>query len=139
MIRGFRLIDYLAKSSDVSQSEKLIDKRFAGTTPLFAIIKLDKSIAMLDEKNRDIFYGAKTHIDSIFPSTSSYSLDDFAKEVAKGGGHISEADIDELPEYMTSRFYFQRSTRNIDHYFFSRQYNRAPNGEETRRVGCVIS
>ena len=100
----FRLIDYLAKSSDVSQSEKLIDKRFAGTTPLFAIVKLDKSIAMLDEKNRDIFYGAKTHIDSIFPSTSSYSLDDFAKEVAKGGGQISEADIDELPEYMTSRF-----------------------------------
>ena len=100
----FRLIDYLAKSSDVSKSEKLIDKRFSGTTPLFAIVKLDKTRPMLDEKNRDIFYRAKAHVDKIFPSTSSYSLDDFAKEVKKSGGQISESDIDELPEYLTSRF-----------------------------------
>lgn len=100
----FRLIDYLATSSDVAQSESYIDERFSGTTPLFAIVKLDKSLPMLDEKNKSIFYRAKARIDEIFPSSSSYSLDDFAKEVAKGGGEISEADIDELPEYMTSRF-----------------------------------
>ena len=100
----FHLIDYLAKSSDVAQSETLIDQQFSGTTPLFAIVKLDKSLPMLDEKNRDIFYRAKARIDEVFPSTSSYSLDDFAQEVAKGGGVISESDIDELPEYMTSRF-----------------------------------
>lgn len=100
----FRLIDYLATSSDVAQSESQIDERFAGTTPLFAIVQLDKSLPMLSDKNRDIFYRAKARIDEVFPSTSSYSLDDFAKEVAKGGGEISEADIDELPEYMTSRF-----------------------------------
>lgn len=100
----FRLIDYLATSSDVARSEANIDKRFSGTTPLFAIVKLDASLPMLDELNRDIFYRAKEKIDEVFPSTSSYSLDDFAQEVAKGGGTISESDIDELPEYMTSRF-----------------------------------
>ncbi len=100
----FRLIDYLATSSDVAQSESYIDERFSGTTPLFAIVKLDKNLPMLSEKNRDIFYRAKARIDTVFPSTSSYSLDDFAREVQKGGGQISERDIDDLPEYMTSRF-----------------------------------
>ena len=100
----FRLIDYLATSSDVARSEADIDKRFSGTTPLFAIVKLDKSLPMLDEKNKDTFYRAKAIVDKIFPSTSSYSLDDFVQEVAKGGGTIAESDVDELPEYMTSRF-----------------------------------
>ncbi|MCP4074049.1 MAG: MMPL family transporter [Hyphomicrobiales bacterium] len=100
----FHLIDYLATSSDVAKSESYIDERFSGTTPLFAIVKLDETIPMLDEQNKNIFYPAKALIDQVFPSTSSYSLDDFAREVAKGGGQISESDIDDLPEYMTSRF-----------------------------------
>ena len=100
----FRLIDYLATSSDVAKSESYIDERFSGTTPLFAIVKLDKSLPMLEETNTDIFYRAKARIDEVFPSTSSYSLDDFAQEVAKGGGEIRESDIDDLPQYMTSRF-----------------------------------
>ena len=100
----FHLINYLSSNSNVAKSESYIDQRFSGTTPLFAIVKLDKTLPMLDEENQDIFYRAKARIDEVFPSTSSYSLDDFVQEVAKGGGEISESDIDDLPQNMTSRF-----------------------------------
>lgn len=100
----FRMIDYISTQSDVAKSESFIDKRYSGTTPLFAIVNLNPDQPMLSEANQDIFYRAKARIDQIFPSTSSYSLDDFAKELRKSGAQISEKQIDQLPEYMTSRF-----------------------------------
>jgi predicted RND superfamily exporter protein len=134
----FRLIDYLATSSDVAKSESYIDERFSGTTPLFAIIKLDPSLPMLDQKNRDIFYSAKALVDRVFPSTSSYSLDDFAREVEKGGGQISESDIDGLPEYMTSRFISKDRREILITIFSSASFTARQMGEKLDTLGSLL-
>jgi len=134
----FRLIDYLSTNSDVAKSESYIDERFSGTTPLFAIIQLDKDTPMLDQKNRDIFYRAKARIDEVFPSTSSYSLDDFASEVAKGGGQISESDIDELPEYMTSRFISQDRREILITIFSSASFTARQMGEKLDTLNALL-
>jgi predicted RND superfamily exporter protein len=135
----FHLIDYLATSSDVAKSESYIDKRFSGTTPLFAIIKLDKTVPMLDKKNLDIFYRAKARIDEIFPSTSSYSLDDFAREMEKGGGEISELYIDELPEYMTSRFMSKDRREVLITVFSSASYTARQMGEKLDALDGLLA
>ena len=100
----FRLIDYLGTQSEVAQSEDFIDQTYYGTTPLFAIVQLDKDIALLDPENESRVYDTATAITNVFPADSFYSLTDFAEEIKKGGGTINEADLDELPRYLTSRF-----------------------------------
>ena len=100
----FRLIDYLASQSAVAQSEGFIDNKYPGSTPLFAIFDTDSSKPLLDPANTDPFYQVLDEVRTVFDSTSSYSLADFAQEVEKGGGEIKESDIDELPRYLTSRF-----------------------------------
>ncbi len=118
----FRLLDYLGTGSQVAESESYIDERYSGTTPLFAIIHLDPSVDMLHETNTDVFYRAKARIDEVFPSTSSYSLDDFAREVEKGGGIPRSSDLDELPEYLTSRFVSTDRTQVLITIFSSASY-----------------
>lgn len=100
----FRLIDYLASQSTVAQSEGFIDNKYPGSTPLFAIFDTDPTKPLLDPANTDPFYQVLDEVRTVFDSTSSYSLADFAQEVQKGGGEIKESDIDELPRYLTSRF-----------------------------------
>lgn len=100
----FQLIDYLAAGSEVSVGEHFIDEAYPGSTPLFAIVRLPDDRPLLDEANLDRFYKVLGSVGAVFPATSYYSLANFRDEIEKGGGEISEADIDSLPEYLTSRF-----------------------------------
>lgn len=100
----FALVDYLAQQSEVAQSENFIDDAYPGSTPLFAIVRLDRSLPLLDQVNLDRFYETLGAVGEVFPATSFYSLADFRDEIEKGGGSISESDFDALPEYLTSRF-----------------------------------
>ena len=100
----FALVDYLAQQSEVAQSENFIDDAYPGSTPLFAIVRVDQTRELLDEVNLDRFYDTLGAVGEVFPSSSFYSLADFRDEIEKGGGTISESDFDALPEYLTSRF-----------------------------------
>ena len=100
----FRLVDYLAKQSQIAKSEGYIDKQYSGSTPLFAIFEVDAKYPLLADENIKPFYEVLDLVNTVFNATSSYSLADFAKEVTKGGGELKEADIDELPRYLTRRF-----------------------------------
>jgi uncharacterized protein len=100
----FRLVDYLSADSSVAQSEGFIDDAYPGSTPLFAIVRIDKTKPTLDPANLDRFYKALDAVGRVFPSSSFYSLADFRDEIEKGGGTIKEEDFDELPEYLTRRF-----------------------------------
>lgn len=100
----FRLVDYLAAESSVAESEGFIDRAYPGTTPLFAVVRLNTDRALLDPENLDRFYTTLEAVGRIFPSSSFYSLADFRDELEKGGGTISEEVLDELPEYLTRRF-----------------------------------
>ena len=97
-------MDYLAKQSQIAKSEGYIDKQYSGSTPLFAIFDVDAKYPLLADENIKPFYEVLDLVNTVFNATSSYSLADFAKEVTKGGGELKEADIDELPRYLTRRF-----------------------------------
>lgn len=100
----FQLVDYLSSKSSVAVSEGFIDRRYPGSTPLFAVVALDADKPMLDPVHLERFYGVLGAVGRVFPASSFYSLADFKDEIEKGGGTIREADIDSLPEYLTSRF-----------------------------------
>lgn len=100
----FQLVDYLSSKSSVAVSEGFIDRRYPGSTPLFAIVALDPDKPMLDPVHLKRFYGVLDAVGRVFPSSSFYSLADFKDEIEKGGGQIREEDLDSLPEYLTSRF-----------------------------------
>jgi len=100
----FRLIDYLGTASQVGQSEKYIDSEYYGSTPLFTIVDMDKSLALDDPKNEQRIYDTVSSIIDVFPAGSFYSLADFADEIKKAGGKVDEKLIDELPRFLTSRF-----------------------------------
>ncbi len=100
----FRLIDYLGNQSEVSQSENYIDSTYYGSTPLFAIVDMDQTIALDDPKNEGRVYETIEAVKDVFPAGSFYSLADFADEIKKAGGKIDEKLIDELPRFLTSRF-----------------------------------
>jgi len=115
----FRLIDYLASQSQIAKSEGYLDQKYPGSTPLFAIFDVDNSFSLLDKANTDPFYEVLDIVTSVFPAKSSYSLADFAREVEKGGGQITESDIDELPRYLTSRFISEDKSRVLITIFSS--------------------
>lgn len=100
----FRLIDYLGSKSIVGQSEGYIDQTYSGTTPLFAIVEMDKSIPLDDPANQQRLYDTIDAILELFSTGSFYSLADFADEIKKAGGTIDEALIDEIPRELSSRF-----------------------------------
>lgn len=100
----FRLIDYLGTQSEVSQSEGYIDQTYSGTTPLFALVDLDTSIRLAHPDNENRVYNTLDAIGDVFPKGSFYSLADFADEIKKAGGELDEKLIDQLPDYLTSRF-----------------------------------
>jgi uncharacterized protein len=100
----FRLVDYLSAQSNVAQSENFIDEAYPGSTPLFAIVRVDASRPLLDEINLERFYATLDAVGEVFPDSAYYSLADFRDEIEKGGGTITEADLDALPDYMTTRF-----------------------------------
>ena len=115
----FRMLDYLGSQSEVAKSEGYIDERYAGTTPLFTIVKLPDDTALLSDQNTSLFYGVLDTISEVFPSSSFYSLADFAKEIEKGGGQIRESDIDQVPRYLTSRFISEDKTEVLVTMFSS--------------------
>ncbi len=115
----FRMLDYLGSKSEVAKSEGYIDERYAGTTPLFAIVKLPDETALLSDQNTSLFYGVLDTITEVFPSSSFYSLADFAKEIEKGGGQIRESDIDQVPRDLTSRFISEDKTEVLVTMFSS--------------------
>lgn len=100
----FRLIDYLGSASEVGQSEGYIDKTYSGTTPLFAVVNMDQDKRLDDPANERRVYDTLDAISEVFPAGTFYSLADFADEIKKAGGEISEELIDELPRFLTSRF-----------------------------------
>lgn len=100
----FRLIDYLGTQSEVSQSEDYIDSTYYGSTPLFAIVNMDQTLALDDPSNEGRVYDTIEAVKDVFPAGSFYSLADFADEIKKAGGKIDEKLIDELPRFLTSRF-----------------------------------
>lgn len=100
----FRLIDYLGTQSEVGQSENYIDSTYYGSTPLFAIVDMDQTLALDDPKNESRVYETINAVTDVFPAGSFYSLADFADEIKKAGGKINEKLIDELPRFLTSRF-----------------------------------
>ncbi len=100
----FALLDYLGSHTQVAKSESYIDDRYAGTTPLFAIVELPDRSRLLSDENTGLFYSILDTIGTVFPAGSFYSLADFAKEIEKGGGEIKESDIDQVPRELTSRF-----------------------------------
>ena len=100
----FRLIDYLGTSSEVGQSEGYIDQTYSGTTPLFAMVSMDTNLPLDHPDNEKRVYDTVEAVTDVFPAGSFYSLADFADEIKKSGGEISEELIDELPRYLTSRF-----------------------------------
>ncbi len=100
----FRLIDYLGTQSEVSQSEGYIDQTYSGTTPLFALVEMDTSIRLAHPDNEKRVYDTLEAIGDVFPAGSFYSLADFADEIRKAGGELDEKLIDQLPDYLTSRF-----------------------------------
>ncbi len=100
----FRLLDYLSPNTETAQNEEFIDKKYPGSTPLFAIFKVDTTKELLDKSNTDDFYNVLDTVKEVFSAKSSYSLADFVKAVEKGGGEIKESDLDDLPRYLTSRF-----------------------------------
>lgn len=100
----FRLVDYLSAESSVAQSEEFIDKAYPGSTPLFAIVRLNTEEPLLGDENLSRFYNTLEGVGEIFPASAFYSLADFRDEIDKGGGTISEADLDALPAYLTARF-----------------------------------
>ncbi len=100
----FRLVDYVSQQSSIADSEGFIDRNYPGSTPLFAIVDLDRTKSVLDPANLERFYGVLDSVAEVFPSTSFYSLADFRNELSKGGGVASEDDLDALPQSLTSRF-----------------------------------
>ncbi|MGI9402515.1 MAG: efflux RND transporter permease subunit [Rhizobiaceae bacterium] len=100
----YRLVDYLAAESTVAQSEEFIDDAYPGSTPLFAIVRLNTEAPLLGDENLSRFYNTLEGVGEIFPASSFYSLADFRDEIDKGGGTISESDLDALPAYLTARF-----------------------------------
>jgi len=100
----FILVDYLSKSSEVNQSEMLIDNTYYGSTPLFAIVDFDtsKDIAHPDNENR--VYNTIEAITEVFPAGSFYSLADFAEEISAAGVEVSAELVQELPAELTNRF-----------------------------------
>lgn len=100
----FRLVDYLSADSSVAQSEGFIDQAYPGSTPLFAIVRLNTDEPLLGEENLSRFYQTLGGVGEVFPKSSFYSLADFRDEIDKGGGTISEDDLDALPDYLTARF-----------------------------------
>ncbi|MEM7462841.1 MAG: MMPL family transporter [Pseudomonadota bacterium] len=100
----FRLVDYLSAESSVAQSEEFIDKAYPGSTPLFAIVRLDTNEPLLGDDNLKRFYDTLDGVGEIFSTSSFYSLADFRDEIDKGGGEIKESDLDALPAYLTARF-----------------------------------
>ncbi|NRB29402.1 MAG: MMPL family transporter, partial [Rhizobiaceae bacterium] len=89
---SFRMLDYLASSSQVAESEGYIDERFAGTTPMFVTVNLPDKSALLSEANTKLFDDVLSAVGQVFPSGSYYSLDDLASEIEKGGGEVNESD-----------------------------------------------
>ena len=128
----FRLIDYLGTQSDVSQSESFIDERYFGSTPLFAIVKLNDEIPMLDPENERRVYSTLDSIEAVFSAGSYYSLVDFAEEVRKGGGELNVKDLDQLPRELTSRFISQNKSELLITVFSSANLSAA---ETRERMG----
>ena len=100
----FRLIDYLGTASEVAQSEGYIDQTYNGTTPLFAVVDMDLSLALDDPINEQRVYETINAVTDVFPAGSFYSLADFADEIKKYGGRVSADLIDQIPRSLTSRF-----------------------------------
>lgn len=100
----FQLVDYLSSKSAVAVSEGFIDERYPGSTPLFVILERDMAKPLLDPANLERFDAALAAVSDVFPASSFYSLADFRSEIEKGGGTLREEDIEELPDYLTSRF-----------------------------------
>lgn len=100
----FQLIDYISERSEVSVGEQFIDDAYPGSTPLFAVVRLDTQKPLLDAVNLDRFYAVLGAVGEVFPASSYYSLANFRDEIEKGGGTIREEDFDSLPDYLTSRF-----------------------------------
>lgn len=100
----FRLIDYLGSQSEVGQSEGFIDQTYYGTTPLFAIVDMDRNLKLDDPANEKRVYDTSAAAREVFGAGSYYSLADFADEIKKVGGKIDEKLIDEMPRFLTSRF-----------------------------------
>ncbi|MEM9278012.1 MAG: MMPL family transporter [Pseudomonadota bacterium] len=100
----FRLIDYLGSQSEVGKSEGYIDQTYSGTTPLFAIVEMDKNLRLDDPLNEKRVYDTTDAAAEVFGEGSFYSLADFADEIKRTGGSIDESLIDQLPRFLTSRF-----------------------------------
>ncbi len=115
----FRLIDYLGNQSEVSQSEGFIDQTYYGTTPLFAIVDMDKTLSLDDPANEKRVRDTNDAAESVFGTGSFYSLADFADEIKKSGGKIDAKLIDELPRFLTSRFISQDNSQILITIFSS--------------------
>ena len=134
----FRLIDYLGNQSEVSQSENYIDSTYYGSTPLFAIVDMDQSIALDDPKNEGRVYETIEAVKDVFPAGSFYSLADFADEIKKAGGKIDEKLIDELPRFLTSRFISEDKSQVLVTIFSSANLSESEMQERLANMGTAL-
>jgi predicted RND superfamily exporter protein len=115
----FSLVDYVSSSSAIADSEGFIDRNYPGSTPLFAMVDLDRTRPVLDEENLKRFHAVLDAVGAVFPSSSFYSLANFRDELAKNGIAASEKDLDALPGYLVSRFISQDRGRALITIFSS--------------------
>ncbi len=134
----FRLIDYLGNQSEVAQSEGYIDSTYYGTTPLFAIVDMDQSLALDDPANEGRVYETIEAVKDVFPAGSFYSLADFADEIKKAGGKIDEKLIDELPRFLTSRFISDDKTQVLVTIFSSANLSESEMQERLANMGGAL-
>lgn len=134
----FRLIDYLGSQSEVGQSENYIDSTYYGSTPLFAIVDMDQTIALDDPKNEGRVYETIEAVKDVFPAGSFYSLADFADEIKKAGGKIDEKLIDELPRFLTSRFISEDKSQVLVTIFSSANLSESEMQERLTRMNAAL-
>lgn len=134
----FRLIDYLGNQSEVGQSENYIDSTYYGSTPLFAIVDMDQTIALDDPKNEGRVYETIEAVKDVFPAGSFYSLADFADEIKKAGGKIDEKLIDELPRFLTSRFISEDKSQVLVTIFSSANLSESEMQERLAKMDSAL-
>jgi predicted RND superfamily exporter protein len=134
----FRLIDYLGSQSEVGQSENYIDSTYYGSTPLFAIVDMDQTIALDDPKNEGRVYETIEAVKDVFPAGSFYSLADFADEIKKAGGKIDEKLIDELPRFLTSRFISEDKSQVLVTIFSSANLSESEMQERLTNMNAAL-
>lgn len=134
----FRLIDYLGTQSQVGQSEKYIDSTYYGSTPLFAIVDMDQSLALDDPSNEARVYDTIDAVTDVFPAGSFYSLADFADEIKKAGGKINAELIDELPRFLTSRFISEDKSQVLVTIFSSANLSESEMQERLGRMNEAL-